>query len=111
RDRRCITDDMNECGLPNLPRFREHRHDQSILTNLCVKHKISSLEPLPVPLGVWTKNLNIWSQAIESRQRSIEWALQELNVQRMLSQTGRVLGAQQNCKIQTNCFTVSDEQL
>jgi hypothetical protein len=40
-DYRIITDSPNECGLPNLMGFKDHRHDQSILTNLCVKHKIN----------------------------------------------------------------------
>jgi len=33
-----VSDAPNTCGLPNLPGFRDHRHDQSILTNLAVKH-------------------------------------------------------------------------
>lgn len=33
-DRRILTDDENKCGLPNYEGFHEHRHDQSILTNL-----------------------------------------------------------------------------
>ena len=39
-DRRIVSDDANTCGLPNLPGFIDHRHDQSILTNLAVKHGI-----------------------------------------------------------------------
>jgi hypothetical protein len=31
-DRRILTDDPNTCGLPNLPEFRDHRHDQSVLS-------------------------------------------------------------------------------
>lgn len=37
-----VTDQDNICGLPNLEGFKDHRHDQSILTNLKVKHKITS---------------------------------------------------------------------
>lgn len=33
-DRRILSDDPNVCGLSNFPEFRDHRHDQSILTNL-----------------------------------------------------------------------------
>ena len=33
-DRRLVTDDPNTCGLPNHPDFRDHRHDQSILSLL-----------------------------------------------------------------------------
>ena len=35
-----ITDSENTCGLNNFENFIDHRHDQSILTNLCVKHNI-----------------------------------------------------------------------
>jgi hypothetical protein len=38
RDSRTITDDPNICGMPNFQEFKEHRHDQSILTNLSVKY-------------------------------------------------------------------------
>jgi hypothetical protein len=44
-DRRILSDDQNVCGLPNFPEFRDHRHDQSILTNLKEKHGI---EPRPI---------------------------------------------------------------
>jgi len=33
-DDRILTDDANRCGLPNLPSFVTHRHDQSILSLL-----------------------------------------------------------------------------
>ena len=33
-DRRIVTDDPNVCGLPNLPGFIDHRHDQSVLNNV-----------------------------------------------------------------------------
>lgn len=39
-DPRILTDIPNECGLPNLPGFKDHRHDQSILTNLALREKI-----------------------------------------------------------------------
>jgi hypothetical protein len=35
-----VTDAENILGEPNLPGFRDHRHDQSILTNLAVKHRV-----------------------------------------------------------------------
>ncbi|MBD2865605.1 hypothetical protein [Paenibacillus oceani] len=35
-----VTDRPNRCGLPNLPEFQDHRHDQSVLSLLAVKHKI-----------------------------------------------------------------------
>jgi hypothetical protein len=34
RDPRVLTDQPNVCGLPNFPEFVDHRHDQSVLTNL-----------------------------------------------------------------------------
>jgi hypothetical protein len=39
-DARILTDSPNACGLPNLDGFVDHRHDQSILTNLVLKHRI-----------------------------------------------------------------------
>lgn len=36
-DARIVTDDDNVCGKPNLIGFKEHRHDQSILTNLAIR--------------------------------------------------------------------------
>jgi hypothetical protein len=38
-DPRVVGDGPNTCGLPNLPGFVDHRHDQSVLTNLVVKHQ------------------------------------------------------------------------
>jgi hypothetical protein len=35
-----VTDIPNVCGLANLPGFRAHRHDQSVLSLLSVKHNI-----------------------------------------------------------------------
>jgi hypothetical protein len=32
-----LTDDPNTCGLPNLPGFRDHRHDQSILSLIAAR--------------------------------------------------------------------------
>jgi hypothetical protein len=66
-DRRCITDDPNECGLENLSGFRDHRHDQSVLTNLCVKQGVVPLDRLPIPPGAWSKNLNLWARAYDHR--------------------------------------------
>lgn len=40
-DRRIISDDPNVSGKDNFPSFKEHRRDQSILTNLAVKHGLS----------------------------------------------------------------------
>lgn len=35
-----ITEDENICNLPNLDGFREHRYDQSVLTNIAIKNEI-----------------------------------------------------------------------
>ena len=40
-DERLITDAANTQGEPNLLGFIDHRHDQSILTLLCLKNEIS----------------------------------------------------------------------
>jgi hypothetical protein len=37
-DRRLVSDDPSVCGLPELPDFRDHRHDQALLTLCCLKH-------------------------------------------------------------------------
>ena len=37
---RILTDSPNECGLSNYPNFQDHRHDQSVLTNLFVKYQL-----------------------------------------------------------------------
>jgi len=39
QDERLITDLENQCGDPNYPEFREHRHDQSILSLLTKKYE------------------------------------------------------------------------
>lgn len=39
-DRRLVTDDPNTCGKENLPDFEDHRHDQSLLSLLCLKNGI-----------------------------------------------------------------------
>ena len=43
-DRRCITDDPNECGLPNYNGFCDHRHDQSICSILGYKENAPFLD-------------------------------------------------------------------
>lgn len=35
-----ITDDPNICGMGNLPGFKDHRHDQSILTNIYIRKSL-----------------------------------------------------------------------
>jgi hypothetical protein len=38
RDPRIVTDDINLCGKPNFLEFKDHRHDQSVLTILSIKY-------------------------------------------------------------------------
>jgi len=38
KDERIITSDENKCGLPNFPEYIDHRYDQSVLSNLIIKH-------------------------------------------------------------------------
>lgn len=42
--RELISDDPGICGLPELPNFHDHRHDQSLLTLCCLKHGIKGLD-------------------------------------------------------------------
>ena len=46
----CITDDFNQLGKENFFVFKDHRHDQSILTNIAIKNKIK-LFPDPSQFG------------------------------------------------------------
>ena len=38
KDEKIITDLENQCGHPNYPDFKEHRHDQSIFSLLTKKY-------------------------------------------------------------------------
>ena len=40
-----ITDQSNIYGKPNFPEFRDHRHDQSVMTNLVIKNNIQLFGP------------------------------------------------------------------
>ncbi|HIJ77957.1 MAG: hypothetical protein OEY01_01450 [Desulfobulbaceae bacterium] len=39
-DERILTDMPNRCGLENYPEFKDHRHDQSVISILAAKHGI-----------------------------------------------------------------------
>lgn len=45
-DSRIITDLPNTQGKPNYPEFKDHRHDQSIMSILCAKHDVCLLDDL-----------------------------------------------------------------
>ena len=49
RDPRVLTDDENTCGKPNLPEFRDHRHDQSVLTIMAARHGIETFRNPSAP--------------------------------------------------------------
>lgn len=40
-----VSDNANIYGLPNFDEFKDHRHDQSIITNLVIKHKLKLFGP------------------------------------------------------------------
>jgi len=40
RDVRIVTDEPNMCGLPNFIEFKDHRHDQSVLSLMAIKYNI-----------------------------------------------------------------------
>ena len=42
QDDRILTDKPNECGKDNYPEFDDHRHDQSIFTNMQLKYNITT---------------------------------------------------------------------
>lgn len=44
QDPRIITDDPNTCGLDNYPEFKDHRHDQSILSLLARRDNITVIQ-------------------------------------------------------------------
>jgi hypothetical protein len=57
-DYRVVTDSPNECNLPNFPCFADHRHDQSILTNLYTKYKLNTfIQPSQWYHIDWTEDI------------------------------------------------------
>jgi hypothetical protein len=48
-----LTDEPNIYGKPNFPNYVDHRHDQSIFTNLMIKHNL--------PTRVYKHAVNPWS--------------------------------------------------
>jgi hypothetical protein len=43
-DRQMISDDPSKLGFPDLPDFYEHRHDQSLLSLVCLKRCIEGMD-------------------------------------------------------------------
>jgi hypothetical protein len=52
-----VTDEPNRLGLPNFDEFVAHRHDQSILTNLVIRHGLGYLGEMGIP-GEGDKDIN-----------------------------------------------------
>ena len=44
RNENIVTDLPNICGYPNHKNFIEHRHDQSILTNIAIKYNLKKVD-------------------------------------------------------------------
>lgn len=89
RDRRLISDDPSTCGLPELPDFKEHRHDQSLLGLLCTSESLNALDLGPTApqfdeknpaavarfLGAHPEKMPFWitmmRQSLEALERKI----------------------------------------
>jgi hypothetical protein len=61
KDRAAITDDPNQCGLPELPGFLQHRHDQAILSVLAAKHRIETF-----------RNPSVWGNFLKLPEFRVE---------------------------------------
>jgi hypothetical protein len=70
-DIRIIGDGPNTCGLPNLPGFVDHRHDQSILTNLVLMRRIT-------PFAVKSR-LFRWLVALKPRSLSASLVVKKID--------------------------------
>lgn len=66
KDPRILTDMSNTCGKPNLEGFIDHRHDQSILTNLCIKHNIKYTNSIRKFVGVNLDDIKNYPDTIDS---------------------------------------------
>ncbi|MDP4025854.1 hypothetical protein Q8W71_24795 [Methylobacterium sp. NEAU 140] len=81
RDSRILTDEPNTCGLDNFPDFQDHRHDQSVLSNLLIRDRFElpdilfgrdiTTKHLQETLGVFEDTL-LGSRAREAGSRSQE---------------------------------------
>ena len=55
-DRRLISDDPSTCGKPEQPDFYEHRHDQSLLSLLCLQSDIRGYDAGPYSPSIDTRD-------------------------------------------------------
>jgi len=60
-DERLITDAPNTCGLDNFSAFIDHRHDQSILTNLVIRGDLRFIDG-SLGLAGYVRPLRTWDQ-------------------------------------------------
>jgi hypothetical protein len=66
-----ITDEPNRLGLANFDGFVAHRHDQSILTNLVIKHGLKCFgDPRQMLSGA--KDINNWIDKVSGNDAAIE---------------------------------------
>jgi hypothetical protein len=87
--RALISDDPSICGIPELPAFHDHRHDQSLLTLCCLKHGIKGLDlgseipPIdtqhPSEIAHWiTGGVNATATLAGHILRSLVWPLETI---------------------------------
>jgi hypothetical protein len=70
QDERLLTDLPNQCGLPNHPGYREHRHDQSLFSLLTKKHGLPAYRN-PAHRRKWRRYRNSpYGQIINHTRRS-----------------------------------------
>lgn len=87
-DRRLVSDDPSTCGLPELPDFHEHRHDQSLLTLCCLKHGLNALDigekmpPIdtqhPSEVAHWFSNQESCTRFAGYALRGVIWPLEQI---------------------------------
>jgi hypothetical protein len=69
QDERIMTDKPNECGNTNHPEFNDHRHDQSILSLLRLRHKIVAQEHDPTQFGNKNRSEGDRQQSIDLHRK------------------------------------------
>jgi len=55
-DENIVTDKPNVCGKENFPEFKDHRHDQSVLSLMSIKYELERFRD-PSQYGVYEKNI------------------------------------------------------
>lgn len=93
-DSRILTDDASTCGLPDFPDFVEHRHDQSILTNLAIRHAIPCFgDPLQRfdDSGFSMKDINFLILRMKGDARTLARVRRRARLARLLDKARRGL--------------------